>query len=66
MEIVVNGDVQTVPAEATILDLLTELDMKPKYVAVERNEKLVPRREHANCRLEPGDRIEIVTLVGGG
>jgi thiamine biosynthesis protein ThiS len=33
---------------------------------VERNLILIPREEHANCRLEEGDRLEIVTLVGGG
>jgi sulfur carrier protein len=46
--------------------LIAQLDMQPKFVAVERNLQVVPAREHANCRLAAGDRIEIVTLVGGG
>ena len=28
--------------------------------------ELVPREQHSECKLQPGDRIEIVTLVGGG
>jgi sulfur carrier protein len=40
--------------------------MQPRLVAVERNRDLVPRAQHAACALEAGDRVEIVTLVGGG
>ncbi len=35
-------------------------------VAVERNLELAPRTRHAETRLAPGDRVDIVTLVGGG
>ena len=42
------------------------LEAITRYLAVERNRELVPRGEHATCRLAEGDRIEIVTLVGGG
>ena len=50
----------------TLAALIEQLDMKPKYVAVERNRELVPRARHAECLLQPGDQLEIVTLVGGG
>jgi len=46
--------------------LLEQLKMEPKYLAVERNLELVPRAEHGGCVLAEGDRLEIVTLVGGG
>ena len=46
--------------------LLAELKLEPRYLAVERNRVLVPRRQHASCTLEEGDQLEIVTLVGGG
>ena len=36
------------------------------YVAVEVNLELVPRRRHAEHVLRDGDRVEVVTLVGGG
>ena len=65
-EIQVNGETQKVPADATVAWLIAHLHLQPKFVAVERNCELVPRARHAECRLEAGDQIEIVTLVGGG
>jgi sulfur carrier protein len=66
IEIQVNGEERQCPASSTIADLLSSLEMKPKFVAVEQNEQLVPRAKHAESPLNAGDRIEIVTLVGGG
>ena len=53
-------------AGATVAWLVEQLGFEPRYLAVERNRELVPRREHAGCMLVEGDRLEIVTLVGGG
>ena len=47
-------------------ELLAQLSLKPRFVAVERNLQIVPRAEHDECVLQPGDQLEIVTLVGGG
>lgn len=66
LEITVNDEPRGVEPGTTLGDLLQQLDVQPKYVAVERNLQLVPRTEHAACVLQPGDRLEIVTLVGGG
>lgn len=66
MEIVINGEPQRIDDGMTLAALIEQLDMKPKYVAVERNRELVPRARHAECLLQPGDQLEIVTLVGGG
>ena len=66
MEIRVNGEPQTVPENVSVAWLIDRLKLQPKFVAVERNRELVPRAEHADCTLEPGDEVEIVTLVGGG
>jgi len=66
MEIQVNGESRQCPASFTVAELLSSLEMKPKFVAVEQNEQLVPRAQHAECQISEGDRIEIVTLVGGG
>jgi len=46
--------------------LLAELALAGKPVAVEVNRELVPRERQAAHRLADGDRVEIVTLVGGG
>lgn len=66
MEIWINGEQQQVPAGTTIAELLDQLNLQPRYVAVERNRELVPRGQHAECLLQSGDRLEVVTLVGGG
>ncbi len=66
MQIIVNGESHEIEEAATIKDLLTQLNLSSRYVAVERNLVLVPRAEHESCRLEQNDQLEIVTLVGGG
>ena len=65
MRIQVNGDNRTVTAR-TVLDLVTELGLDPRKVAVERNLAIVPRSLHGETALSEGDRIELVQFVGGG
>jgi len=66
MTITLNGEPQDLPPGTTLAGLLEQLDKNPKYLAVERNRELVPRKQHADCVLAEGDHLEIVTLVGGG
>jgi thiamine biosynthesis protein ThiS len=66
MQITVNGQVREVVSGATVAALLEELGLDPRQLAVERNLDLVPRTEHAATMLAAGDRLEVVTLVGGG
>ena len=66
MTICVNGEPREVEAGLTIARLLALLQKQPRLLAVERNFELVPRERHAECVLNDGDRLEIVTLVGGG
>ncbi len=66
MEIIFNGQPCEVPEAATVAHLLAQLDRPAKHVAVEVNLELIPRERHASVNLRPGDRVEVVTLVGGG
>ena len=66
MQITVNGQPRHLADGATVAELLTELRLADKPVAVEVNRELVPRQRHAQHWLAEGDRLEIVTLVGGG
>ena len=66
MKIVFNGQQRDTADQITVAALLEELDLPPKRVAVEVNLELVPRGRHAACVLQEGDRLEVVTLVGGG
>lgn len=66
MQLHVNGEAREVPDGCTIAALLELLEVRMKGVAVERNLQVVPRAEHPTTVLEEGDRVEVVTLVGGG
>ncbi|MHC4179831.1 MAG: sulfur carrier protein ThiS [Planctomycetota bacterium] len=66
VEITVNGQLRRVAEGTTVAELLEQLALADKHVAVEANLELVPRQCHAGHRLAHGDRLEIVTLVGGG
>jgi sulfur carrier protein len=66
VSVFVNGERRELKSLATIADLLLELELPLRGVAVEVNEQLVPRSRHANHQLAEGDRLEIVSLVGGG
>ena len=50
----------------TVADLLVALHTTGPHVAVEVNEQLVEKAQHGDHDLAAGDRVEIVTLVGGG
>lgn len=66
MEIIVNDQPLQAPEAVTVARLLDQLGLTGRPVAVEVNLELVPRGRHADHRLAAGDRLEIVTLVGGG
>jgi sulfur carrier protein len=66
LKVTLNGQDRELPLGTTIADLLVELGLDPRTLAVERNLTLIPRARHKETELETGDRIEIVTLVGGG
>lgn len=66
MQIQVNGEPREVEAGMSVAELLKQMELDPRYLAVERNLELVPRAEHAQTPLADGDRLEVVTLVGGG
>jgi sulfur carrier protein len=66
MQIEVNGEARELADGSTVLRLLEVLGLAETLVAVERNEEVVPRAEHARCVLAAGDKIEVVHFVGGG
>jgi sulfur carrier protein len=66
MEIMLNGQAQDVAEALTIAGLLAEAGLADRRVAVEVNQTIVPRSQHASHRLAAGDRVEIVHAIGGG
>jgi sulfur carrier protein len=66
IDIVVNGQTRSVAEGTTVAALVGELGLAGRPVAVERNRAVVPRVQHATTVLSAGDRLEVVTFVGGG
>jgi sulfur carrier protein len=66
MQIEVNGESREIAAGSTVAALLGELGVTQPHVAVELNLEVVPRAQHRETMLRDGDRLEVVTLVGGG
>ncbi|MFM1822100.1 MAG: hypothetical protein RI967_366 [Planctomycetota bacterium] len=66
IEIELNGARERVPADTTVGDLVRRVLPSARAYAVEVNRSVLPRREHDARAVRDGDRIEIVTLVGGG
>ena len=66
MKITLNGEPHTLSAPVTIVELLAQLGIDPRRVAVERNFVVVKRDAYPTTPVEAGDQIEIVNFVGGG
>jgi sulfur carrier protein len=67
VEVWVNGEAREVPEGTTLAALLELLRIGGgPGVAVEVNAEVVRRTRHTEHRLQPQDRVEIVTFVGGG
>ncbi|HYG76916.1 MAG TPA: sulfur carrier protein ThiS [Planctomycetota bacterium] len=66
MVVFVNSKQQTLEDGATVARLIEALGMGQKRVAVEVNTELVTKGEWQQFKLKEGDRIEIVSFVGGG
>jgi thiamine biosynthesis protein ThiS len=66
IQIEVNGERCEVPAGLGVSALLSHLGLPADRVAIERNLEILPRSEWSATAVQPGDRYEIVQLVGGG
>lgn len=66
MNITYNGQPKEVAPGLTVARFLEELALPTRGIAVELNLEVVPRAMHPTRVLADGDRLEIVTLVGGG
>lgn len=66
MNIQLNGQEREIADGSNVAVLLGDLGVTQPHVAVEVNLELVPRAEHRDKMLCDGDRVEVVTLVGGG
>jgi len=66
MQVIVNGESQERDYPLTVTNLLKSLDLRSEQVAVEVNLKILDRSDFETWNLEEGDKIEILSFIGGG
>jgi sulfur carrier protein len=66
MRVSINGEWRELQDGLTVAALVNLLGLTAPHVAVELNLEVVPRVRHAETPIRDGDRLEVVTLVGGG
>lgn len=64
--ICINGTDRQLPDSTNVAELIEEMGLTGKRIALERNGEIVPRSLFASQQLKDGDRLEIVVAVGGG
>ncbi|MCB9895473.1 MAG: sulfur carrier protein ThiS [Planctomycetes bacterium] len=66
MKVSVNGKPHELAEGTTLAQLIEQLALKTDRIATERNLDVVPKAMYAQTQLADGDKLEIVTFVGGG
>jgi sulfur carrier protein len=62
----VNGETRNCSSQSRLPDVLQQLGFNPRLVAVEYNGEILHRQFWPETQVQEGDRLEIVTIVGGG
>ena len=62
----VNGEARKGRSGMTVADLLRDLEITTERVAVEVNLEILDRAAFAQRSLKDGDRVEILSFIGGG
>lgn len=66
IKIRVNGREMEVEERLNLSELLKDLGISPKGIAVEINREIIPKSQYGSTFIKEGDRIEVVEMVGGG
>ena len=66
IKIKVNGKVKTVLNNSKLSDLLKNLNIPLKKVAIELNQEIIDKKNISKIKIQKNDRIEIVHFIGGG
>lgn len=64
--ITVNGKPEQLDNPISITNYLAQKNYRPEIVVVEQNEVIISRKDYDTVMISPGDKIEIVTFMGGG
>lgn len=67
MQLTINGNAKQFDNNSmSVADLVNELNIVGKRIAVECNGEIVPKSQYASVALKDGDQLEVVGAVGGG
>ena len=66
MKITINGENRTLNEPISLKQLVSDLGLENKRLAIEVNQDIVPRGEYADTLLKENDKVEIVHAIGGG
>ena len=66
IKIKVNGKIKTIIDKLTLYQLINDLKIPIKKVAIELNKEIINKKEIKKIKLENNDVIEIVHFIGGG
>ncbi|MBD0335644.1 MAG: thiamine biosynthesis protein ThiS [Cyanobacteria bacterium Co-bin13] len=66
VQLQVNGETRSCAPQTQLPTFLQQLGLNPRLVAVEYNGEILHRQYWDHTCLQEGDRLEIVTIVGGG
>ena len=66
MNFSLNGEPYSLPEGSTLSELAQELDLEGKRYAIEVNEDIISRSEHADYQIKSDDKVEVVVAIGGG
>lgn len=66
MKITLNGECQALTSKISLKQLVSELGLDNKRLAIEVNQEIVPRGEYGATQLQEADQVEIVHAIGGG
>jgi sulfur carrier protein len=66
IELQVNGEAHTCSPQTTLPQLLVQMGLNPRLLAVEYNGEILHRQFWDQTEIKANDRLEIVTIVGGG
>lgn len=64
--ITVNGKQIQLTSEMSVADYLEQNNYQINRIAVEMNEEILPKYSYSDTMLKDGERLEVVTFVGGG
>ncbi len=66
MRVKINGQDMDVRDEITVRELLRELKIEDKTMAVAINLQVVKKEDWDSRKIKENDRVEFLTFVGGG